>query len=118
MSYKKEILQNSPGFFDADDRKIIMDNSMLFFGFEVISTPDEDYDIDLRRKDDLTVGIEGERPRFECGYDWWDENNLHYSMKSGFPFKTINIAERKHHYWEEYEKKYNNNRTTTKTYFI
>lgn len=120
MSFKKETLHNSPGYFDADDRKIIQDNSLLFFGFEIISTPDENYDIDLRRKDDLTVGIEGERPRHKCGYDWWDSDNLHYSMRSGFSFKTINIAERKFHYWEEYEKRFNDrhNPSYNKNYFV
>jgi hypothetical protein len=34
MGYKKEILHNSPGFFDEDDRKILMDNDILFFGFK------------------------------------------------------------------------------------
>jgi hypothetical protein len=120
MGYKKEILQNSPGFFDEDDRKILIDNDILFFGFKIESTPSEDCDIDLRAVHDSSIGIEGERPRFECGYDWWDVNNLHYSMRSGFSFKTINIAERKHHYWEEYEKKYNNryNPSYNKNYFV
>jgi hypothetical protein len=108
MGNRRGILKNSPGYFDEDDRKVIMDNAILFFGFEVESTPHKDYDIDLRAKHNPSIGIEGERPRFNCGYDWWDSDNLHYSMRSGFPFKTINIAERKHHYFEEFEKDYNN----------
>ena len=95
MSYKKLI--NSPGYEDKDDRQIVMDNDILFFGFKIISTPEMDFDIDLRREDDLSVGIEVERPRGECGYDWWGVDNLHYSTLSRLGFKTVNIAKRKHH---------------------
>ncbi len=108
MGNRRGVLKNSPGFFDADDRKVLRDNDLLFFGFKIQETPSENYDIDLRAVHDPSIGIEGERPRGECGYDWWDNDNLHYSMRSGFSFKTINVAERKFHYWQEYEKDYNN----------
>lgn len=104
MGNRRGVLKNSPGFFDDDDRKVLIDNDLLFFGFKIQATPSKDYDIDLRAVHDSSIGIEGERARGECGYDWWDNDNLHYSMRSGFIFKTINVAERKHHYSEEYEK--------------
>jgi hypothetical protein len=118
MSKKK--LLNSPGFEDKDDRQIVIDNDILFFGFKIISTPEMDLDIDLRREDDLSVGIEVERPRGKCGYDWWDSNNLHYSTLSRLGFKTVNIAYRKHHYWQEYEERFNNryNPSFNKNYFV
>ena len=114
----KKVLINSPGFEDKDDRQIVIDNDILFFGFEIISTPEMDLDIDLRRKDDLSVGIEVERPRGKCGYDWWDSDNLHYSTLSRLGFKTVNIAYRKHHYWEKYEKRFNNRYNFLVIYFF
>lgn len=118
MAYKT--LYNSPGYEDKDDRQIVIENAPLFLGFEVISTPEMNYDIDLRRKDDLTVGIDVERPRGKCGYDWWGPDNLHYSTLSRLGFKTVNIAYRKHHYWEKYEKRFNNryNPSYNKNYLV
>jgi hypothetical protein len=104
MSYREE-LQNSPGYDDLNDREFAIKHALTFLGFELVSTPVENCDIDLRCKHDLSIGVDIERANTICGYDWWDSDNLHYSMISGFSFKTINIASRKHHYWEEYNKK-------------
>ena len=104
MSYREE-LQNSPGYCDEDDRKLAIKHALTFFGSELISTPWENCDIDLRFKNDLSIGVDIERAKLTGEGDWWGIDNLHYSTNSGLKYKTINIAARKHHYWEEYNKK-------------
>lgn len=103
----RRILQNSPGYEDQLDRDLAIKHAMTFYGFELVSTPPNEYDIDLRCKNDLSIGVDVERAQDNAVNNWWDDDNLHYSTKSNLGKKTVNIAERKFHYWEEYETKFN-----------
>jgi hypothetical protein len=127
MGNRRGELFNSPGMDDLDSRGFIIKHAPTILGFEVISH--KMYGIDLRCKDNPEIGVEIEQTPYKIdsnGHDtswygdYWAKSNIPNNILSSLGFPTVNVPERKFHFWEEYERDYGNryNPSHDKNYFI
>lgn len=127
MGNRRGELFNSPGMDDLDSRSFTIKHALVLLGFGVISH--KLYGIDLRCEDNPEIGVEIEQTPVKFDNygnetswygDYWARTNIPNNMLSNLGFATVNIPERKFHFWQEYEKDYDNrhNPSFDKNYFI